>query len=97
MINTQLILRPGDQDTFEGRGWDPDGVTLTWKLGLNRGPTFYVGEGDSFTATWDVEEADIAEAALVSIRLSGERAYHRLANGDDDRVVFQYSVLPRPA
>jgi hypothetical protein len=54
----------------------------------------FEGDGAEFECQWSVQSSDITEAALVSVRLRSSREYHRLANGDDDRVVLQYSVLP---
>lgn len=96
VIDTGLILRPGDELIFSGSAWDPADGSLSWHVGLNRGPTLYAGEGPSFECLWRVAVRDITEAALVAVRLRSRRDYHRLSNGDDDRVVFKYRVLPSP-
>lgn len=94
MVNTGLTLRPGDEVVISGTAWDPKDGPLSWKVSLNRGPTLHEADGDAFECHWLVTSSHITEAALVSVRLSSQLDYHRLANGDDDRVVLQYRVLP---
>ncbi len=41
MVNTGLVLRPGDALVLTGSGWDPHDGPLVWHVALNRGPTLY--------------------------------------------------------
>jgi hypothetical protein len=91
-VDTGLTLRPGDEVTFECKGWDPEGKPLLWRYTVRPG-TFFPELPTPATFTWHVSEQHIAERQHVAIYLIAERQYHR--HGDhDDMVLFRYRVLP---
>lgn len=91
---TGIVLRPGDEITFSGMGWDPGGEMLHWKVGVIGGPDLLDASGPDFECTWRVSESDIGENSFVTAEVTSGRSYHRL--GDyDDKTIIAYRVLPR--
>ncbi len=91
-VNTGLTLHPGDEVTFQCRGWDPKGEPLDWKWNIGHHPANRQVEGGEFT--WRVEIEDVAEDQNIGIFLLSERPFHR-RGWCDDSVTFRYKVLPR--
>lgn len=93
IVDTGLILHPGDRVSFECKGWDPSGEALRWFYCVDPG-LFKLDievDGDSFS--WVVEESQIAELQTVSIFLLGAKSYHR-HGWHDDGVQFKYKLRP---
>jgi hypothetical protein len=91
-----LVLRPGDEITFSGTGWDPDGEILHWNVSVlgGSGSVLLENTGADFECTWQVSESDISQSCFIVVQLSSGRSYHRVA-GYDDKVTLMYRVLPR--
>lgn len=90
ICHTDLELRPGDEVTFECRGWDPQGNELNWYwsvMGRGNVPV----EGNTFT--WNVYDIEVAAIQHVFVQLVGGGAYHRYQT-HDGKVTFTYAVLP---
>ncbi|MBA3520184.1 MAG: hypothetical protein H0T75_21680 [Rhizobiales bacterium] len=91
---SNVTLRPGDEISFAGKAWDPDGRDLKWEIFLsNRKERIHL-EGASIEWQWRLETRDIGEESSVLFAVESGRPYHRHRDGLDDRVVMWYRVLP---
>ncbi len=89
-----LVLRPGDEVSFSGRGWDPEGRPLRWEVWLSNRKERFPLEGTEIEWRWQIEISDIGEKSAVMFSLESGRPYHRERGGWDDSVVLTYRVLP---
>ena len=91
-FTTTVRLRPGQEVTFQARGWDPQGRELTWGLAAgNRHLESVVG--NEVDVTWTVGESDVARYCHIYLSLTSSGKYHRYTSLDH-QVVFRYQVDP---
>jgi hypothetical protein len=93
LVNTGIILHPGDEVVFELRAWDPGAVPFKWQFG------FYPIGGDDIALEdgmfkWCVEDKHIGDRVQPLFVLISGRPYHRSGHFDD-LGMFRYRVLPR--
>ncbi len=89
VVRTGTKLRPRDVVEFVVTATDPQGASLQY--------CFYSGEmkwQDSNTLTLVVSEKNIGVRFDVLICIRSPRKFHAYREGDDDRVLFVYEVLP---
>lgn len=91
-----VTLRPGDGVNFRMRAWDPDEQPVKWRVSPPRlGVAFEIGAGLELDWTWQVEERDIGDQAVIAFYITSGRPYSRATSGNDDSAIFVYKVLPR--
>jgi hypothetical protein len=93
-VDTQQVLRPGQQVRFTIEVSDPNGEDVDLKISapsLDSDVTIRHG-----IITWNIREEDISDPANMFFYVCSRRAYHRDKYGDrDDSAFFSYRVLPR--
>ena len=92
-VQTGLSRPPGQEIQFRGRGWDPQGRTLTWGLGNVDIVVFASAEGTEALLDYTVTEEEVREAMILSVSMASDGKYHRWSRWDQ-RVFFGYKVLP---
>lgn len=92
--NTFPSVTVGDVVTFSCHGTDPQARELTWELDLSHRDV--AGErvvGDDVAVEWIVTREDVAEAALVFVKMTSSGEFHRYGRFDGE-AGFGYRVRP---
>jgi hypothetical protein len=97
LMQTGIILRPGNTVTFKCVATDPQDRDLEWVMYTTSKGGHHImrdqANGDEVTLTWNVEDHDVRLNAAVSIRVTSSGEYHRHGDWDQERL-FHYRVDP---
>lgn len=92
-----VLVRPGDEVTFDCTGIDPQGRDLEWTLGSAHLPLYPVttsASGVLTQLTWTVNDSDVNESKAIEIYLRADGTpYHRWGYFDH-RAYFMFRVRP---
>jgi HEPN superfamily Swt1-like protein len=89
LVNTNAVLRPGDQIDFVIAGRDPEEAPLEYGIEIRMDDQWQ----DDPTLSHTFSEADIGTVCLVVLKIRSKRPY-RARGSYDDKVEFIYQVLP---
>jgi hypothetical protein len=92
-VNAQQILRPDDVIDFTVTASDPLGATLSYRIAINDFERSDWQEDNSFSVR--IREEHIGKYFSVAIHVRSPRDHHARAGSYDDKVEFDYTVLPR--
>ncbi len=87
-IKTGLQLRTGDMLEFVVTAIDPEGLDLEYRIFPNKWSTGNV-------LLMEVNEKHIGSQSIFHIGIKSPRKHHAFPLGYDDRVTFEYEVLPK--
>jgi hypothetical protein len=87
-VKTQAILHTGDRLEFIVQAHDPEAMPVEYKI-----------HGDKWQSGnilfFDVEPKHVKKQAQINITIRSSRKFHAYPLGYDDRVVFEYQVVPK--
>lgn len=87
-VKTANNVHPGMQIEFIVKAHDPEGMPLEYKL---HGGKWQSGN----ILFFDVLPKHVQKQAQLSITIRSPRKFHAFPLGYDDRVVFEYQILPK--
>lgn len=87
-VKTNLTLRPGDTIEFIVKASDPEEMPLEYKI---HGEKWQTGN----ILLFEIGDKHIKKQAQISITIRSSRKFHAFPLGYDDRVVFEYQIVPR--
>ncbi len=87
-VKTGVTINPGDRLEFIVEAHDPEEKPLEYKI---HGEKWQPGN----ILIFDITERHIQLNAPFSIAIRSTRKYHAFPLGYDDRVVFEYQIIPR--
>ncbi len=87
-VKTNLTLRPGDTVEFIIKAHDPEEMPLEYKI---HGQKWQAGN----ILFFEVADKHIKKQAQINITIRSSRKFHAYPLGYDDRVVFEYQIMPR--
>lgn len=87
-LKTQVTINPGDRLEFIVKAHDPEDNPLEYKI-----------HGDKWQQSdvlfFDIKERHVQKTAVFSIAIRSNRKYHAFPLGYDDRIVFEYQIIPK--
>ncbi len=89
-VKTNLTLYPGMKLEYIVQAQDPDELPIEYRI---HGERWQNGN----ILFLDVTEKHVKKQAQINITIRSARKYHAYPLGYDDRVVFEYQILPKPA
>ncbi len=87
-VKTSLSLSPGDRIEFVVKASDPEDLPIEYRI---QGEKWQPGN----ILIFDVLEKHIKRIATFSIAIRSTRKHHAYPLGYDDRIVFEYQILPK--
>lgn len=87
-IKTNRTLHPGDTVEFIVKAHDPEEMPLEYKI---HGHKWQSGN----ILFFEVADKHIKKQAQLNITIRSSRKFHAYPLGYDDRVVFEYQIMPR--
>ncbi len=88
-VKTNLTLHPGMQLEFIVEAQDPEEMPLEFKIHGDRWQSGNI-------LFFDVLEKHVKKQTQINITIRSSRKFHAYPLGYDDRVVFEYQIVPRP-
>ncbi len=88
-LKTNLSLHPGMRIEFIVQAQDPEEMPLEYRIHGDRWQSGNI-------LFLEVGEKHIKKQAQINITIRSARKYHAYPLGYDDRVVFEYQILPEP-
>ena len=86
-IKTGMALRTGDNIEFNITASDPEGRELKYRLQNLRWQSSHI-------LLLEVTRKMIGKEKVISVSIKNDRNYHAYQSGYDDRVSFEYDILP---
>ena len=87
-VKTNITLHPGDQLEFVVQAHDPEDQAIEYRI---HGSKWQAGN----ILFFDVAEKHMKKEAQITIAIRSSRKFHAYPLGYDDRIVFEYQILPR--
>lgn len=97
MVDSDVVLRPGDTVTFTLVATDPQARNVEWDMAVQGLELVkqVVASGAEAVFTWTVTDESVAEHSAVHFYMRcTESQYHRVSGSYDQRVYFAYVVRP---
>jgi hypothetical protein len=89
-VKTNLTLHPGMRIEYIVQAQDPEEMPIEFKI---HGEKWQSGN----ILFFDVSEKHVKKEAQINIAIRSSRKFHAYPLGYDDRVVFEYQILPKSA
>jgi hypothetical protein len=87
-VKTNITLHPGTTIEFIVQASDPEELPIEYKIHGDRWQSGNI-------LFFDVQEKHIKKQAQINIAIRSSRKFHAFPLGYDDRVVFEYQILPK--
>lgn len=88
-VKTNITLHPGQTVEYIVQAYDPEELPIEYKIHGNKWQSGNI-------LFFEVGEKHIKKEAQINITIRSSRKYHAYPLGYDDRIVFEYQILPKP-